>query len=257
MLEGRVPQTQIVDLAITALRSEADALLAERVLAYLRTAYWRFLSESERRERAAQIEATLWDLVQEAATPSDKATYFNTFRSIALTDPALERLREIWAEEAGIPGLTLSESDYTRLALELAVREVQEQAERIENPDRNERFEFVRPTLSANPLVRERFFQSLSDAANREHEPWVLEGLSYLHHPLRAPSSERYILPSLELLEEIQATGDIFFPKRWLDTARPAPPRWFAGSWRNARTIRRDSRERSCSRPMDCIEPLR
>jgi aminopeptidase N len=224
MLEGRVPQTQIVDLAITALRSEADALLAERVLAYLRTAYWRFLSESERRERAAQIEATLWDLVQEAATPSDKATYFNTFRSIALTDPALERLREIWAEEAGIPGLTLSESDYTRLALELAVREVQdwdqileEQAERIENPDRKERFEFVRPALSANPLVRERFFQSLSDAANREHEPWVLEGLSYLHHPLRAPSSERYILPSLELLEEIQATGDIFFPKRWLD----------------------------------------
>ena len=29
--------------------------------------------------------------------------------------------------------------------------------------------------------------------------------------------SEQYILQSLELLEEIQATGDIFFPKRWLD----------------------------------------
>ena len=38
-----------------------------------------------------------------------------------------------------------------------------------------------------------------------------------LQHPLRLPDSERYILPSLELLEEIQVTGDIFFPKRWLD----------------------------------------
>ena len=53
--------------------------------------------------------------------------------------------------------------------------------------------------------------------ANRRHEPWVLEGLRYLHHPLRAAASEKYIEPSLLLLREIQRTGDIFFPKRWMD----------------------------------------
>ncbi|MBI2535408.1 MAG: aminopeptidase, partial [Gemmatimonadetes bacterium] len=52
---------------------------------------------------------------------------------------------------------------------------------------------------------------------NREHEPWVLEALAYLHHPLRARQAARYILPSLELLAEIQSTGDIFSPARWLD----------------------------------------
>jgi len=46
----------------------------------------------------------------------------------------------------------------------------------------------------------------------------VLEALANLHHPVRTGVSERYILPSLELLQEIQVTGDIFFPKRWLDT---------------------------------------
>jgi aminopeptidase N len=46
----------------------------------------------------------------------------------------------------------------------------------------------------------------------------VLEGLRYLHHPLRAAASEKYIEPSLLLLKEIQRTGDIFFPKRWMDT---------------------------------------
>ena len=37
-----------------------------------------------------------------------------------------------------------------------------------------------------------------------------------MHHPSRIAHSEQYILPSLELLQEIQVTGDIFFPTRWL-----------------------------------------
>jgi aminopeptidase N len=41
--------------------------------------------------------------------------------------------------------------------------------------------------------------------------------LSYLHHPLRADSAEKYIRPSLDLLIEIQRTGDIFFPTRWMN----------------------------------------
>ena len=46
----------------------------------------------------------------------------------------------------------------------------------------------------------------------------MLDALANLHHPVRTEASERYILPSLGLLQEIQVTGDIFFPKRWLDT---------------------------------------
>ena len=34
--------------------------------------------------------------------------------------------------------------------------------------------------------IRDAFFESLSDVQNRRREPWVLEGLGYLHHPLRA-----------------------------------------------------------------------
>jgi aminopeptidase N len=71
--------------------------------------------------------------------------------------------------------------------------------------------------LSPDLAVRDRFFASLADVNNRRREPWVLEGLGYLHHPLRAPGSEQYIPRSLDLLREIQQTGDIFFPKRWMD----------------------------------------
>jgi aminopeptidase N len=44
------------------------------------------------------------------------------------------------------------------------------------------------------------------------------EALGYLHHPMVAKRSEKYILPSLEMLEEIKSTGDIFFPGNWIRT---------------------------------------
>ena len=85
------------------------------------------------------------------------------------------------------------------------------------NPDRKDRFEFVIPSVSDREDIRDAWFKKLSDVQNRRREPWVVEGLRYLNHPLRAAGSEKYIRPSLDLLREIQQTGDIFFPKNWMD----------------------------------------
>jgi aminopeptidase N len=119
--------------------------------------------------------------------------------------------------------MKFSVEDYTSMATTLAIlgegdaEEILErQLERIDNPDRKARFEFVRPALSADPAVREVFFESLSDPENRRREPWVLAALGYLHHPTRTRHSQRFVIPSLEMVEEIQRTGDIFFPQRWL-----------------------------------------
>jgi aminopeptidase N len=224
LLEARAEPREVLDLAAAALRSETDELLVQRVLGYLESAYWQFLSHEERARRAPELENLLWALMEGSPSPMRKAAYFDAFRSIAMSDSAVWRLQRLWRGEQEIEGLDLSESDFIRLSQALAVREVpdwerilEEQAQRIENPDRSQRFEFVRPALSADPSVRDRFFTGLKLLENREHEPWVLEALNYLHHPLRASESEKYIQPSLELLQELQATGDIFFPKNWLD----------------------------------------
>jgi aminopeptidase N len=83
------------------------------------------------------------------------------------------------------------------------------------NPDRKARFEFVMPALAASQQTRDAFFAGLADVRNRRREPWVIEGLNYLNHPLRAASSEKYLQPALEMLPEIQRTGDVFFPRNW------------------------------------------
>ena len=149
---------------------------------------------------------------------------FGALRDVARTPATVAWLERVWNGDERIAGLTLAEPDYIRLAEELAVRGVpnaasilDRQIARTRNPDRKAQLVFVRPALSADPAERDHWFASLADVANRRHEPWVLEGLRYLHHPLRAAASEKYIGPSLVLLREIQRTGDIFFPKRWMD----------------------------------------
>ncbi|MDH4064704.1 MAG: aminopeptidase, partial [Acidobacteriota bacterium] len=183
-----------------------------------------FLPATDRASRAPVLEALLRQGLDRADTPSQKSAWFGAIRNLALTSETVEWLRRVWAKTETVAGLPLAEADYINLALELAVREVDgwkailsEQLVRIENPDRKDRFRFVMPALSADPAERDRWFRSLTDAANRRREPWVLEGLNYLHHPLRARASAGYVAPSLEMLREIQKTGDIFFPKRWLD----------------------------------------
>ncbi len=223
-LDNQPPRFWFVSRAIDGLRRETDEQNLQRVLSYIRQGYWKFLSAKERASLAPRLEQTLKTGLASAPTPSLKSAWFSTLRDVAITEDSLAFLERVWQKVEDVPGLTLAEPDYITLALELAVRErprwreiLEQQLARIENPDRKARFAFVRPALSPDPSVRDAFFESLKEAANRQREPWVLEGLAYLHHPLRAASSEKYIPASLVLLREIQRTGDIFFPKRWMD----------------------------------------
>jgi aminopeptidase N len=224
LLERRIPPASLLDLALRSLPAEDDELNVQRILAYMESTFWRFTDASGRSARASGIERVLRDGMDRAATSSLKGAWFRSLARVATTPATVAWLEQVWRMEVEVPGLVLSEPDYTSLAQELAVRELpaapailDAQLARITNPDRKARFAFVRPALSADAGTRDAFFTSLADPATRRHEAWVLEALEFLHHPLRAARSERYVRPSLDLLVDIQQTGDIFFPKRWMD----------------------------------------
>jgi aminopeptidase N len=183
-----------------------------------------FLSESERTAAAPRVEHALRTGMNESAGRSLKAAYFNAFRRIATTAEGVAYLEQIWRKQVTIPGLTFAEDDFITMAQQLAVREVKsagtilaQQLKQIENPDRRARFVFIMPALSADQATRDRFFSTLEQVDNRRHEPWVIDAVGYLNHPLRARHAQGYIPPGLALLREIQQTGDIFFPLRWTD----------------------------------------
>jgi aminopeptidase N len=225
MLEHRISAPAFIDSAVRALPHESDEQNTQRVLSYVDSAFWRFLPSEARTARSAALESMLRAGIGRASTTSQKAAWFNTFRDVVLTREGLAWLERVWRREETIPGLPFAEPDEITMAEELAVREVpgwqqilQQQLERTQNPDRKARFAFVMPALSADPAVREQAFDRFRDVQNRRREPWVTESLQYLNHPLRSPDSRQYIRPALEMLQDIQRTGDIFFPTRWMES---------------------------------------
>jgi aminopeptidase N len=223
MLAGEIAPAALLESLMTAVAVEREQLLTARYLGTISSVFWRFLTPPARADIAPRLEQLLWRGLNDAADASTKASWFAALRDVALTSESVARLHAVWARTDSIPGLPLAERDYTALAHELALREVPQwreilaqQLERIDNPDRRARFAFIMPALSAQPAVRDSFFHSLADVRNRSHEPWVLDGLAAINHPLRAVRAQRYIRPALELLPEIQRTGDIFFPRGWV-----------------------------------------
>jgi aminopeptidase N len=224
MLDGRVAPGVFADTCLRALPGERDELLTQRVLGYLAQTYWKFLPATERDSRVSRVEQVLRDGLERASTTSLKAAWFSTFRDLALTAEGIGWLERVWRKEETVPGLTFSEADDIEMAQELVLRGVaswrevlEQQLARIKNPDRKARFAFVSPALSPDVTARDGFVARLADPANRRREPWVLEGLRYVHHALRQAEARKHVVPTLEMLPEIQRTGDIFFPKRWTD----------------------------------------
>ena len=202
---------------------ETDELNVQRILSYLPHAFWIITADDQRRSCAPGVERALRAGLASSVSPSLKGAYLAALQAVALTAESVDWLLRVWQGDEVVSGLTLAEGDFISLGLALAVRDeaasrsiLDRQIARTTNPDRRTRLAFVAPALSPDPAVRDRFFASLADVGNRRHEPWVLDGMRQLHHPLRAASAIRYIEPALGLLQQIQQTGDLFFPMQWL-----------------------------------------
>jgi aminopeptidase N len=224
LLDHRLEPADFLRLLQRVLPKEPDEQNAQLLLGHLSSAYWEFLNQPQRLAAAGQLEGMLREGLKRASTTSQKSAWFSTFRSIVQTQSGVEWLARLWRREEKIDGLPLAEQDEIALAAALALREapgsaeiLQRQLERTKDADRRARLAFVMPALSADASVRAQAFDRFRDVSNRRREPWVLESLTYLHHPLRQESSKPFVKPSLEMLQEIQQTGDIFFPKRWMD----------------------------------------
>lgn len=225
LLAERLAPGLFLKTALDSLAIEQNQLVVSQILSYTQTVYWNYISNSERKRLIPEIEKLLWAQVMSERSRSGRSSFYSAYRGLASTDEGLDRLQRLWSGEEQVAGLPLSELDQIRLASELAIKDIanaedilSQQQRRIKNPDRLTRFKFLRDSLSANAAVRAAFFESLKLESNRDREAWVIAGLNNIHHPLRAQQSVKLIEPALRMIGDIQATGDIFFPERWLSS---------------------------------------
>lgn len=223
LLEGTIAGEAFVASLVRALPRESEELVQLQVLGLLRQSFWRFIPPATRNALAPAIEEALWAGLARAETAGHKGAFWGAVQDVTVTPAGLARLERIWRGDEAVPGLPLTETQYVALAEALAVREVANaeaildaQEARITNPDRLARLRFLRPALSARPARRDSLFASFARVVERRRESWVLDAMAAMHHPLRAEQMRHQVRPALDLVEEIQQTGDIFFPLRWL-----------------------------------------
>ena len=223
LIHKKITGEDFISYLLISLEKEKESLNRQLLLSQLNQVFWSFLSDEQRSIYTPKIEKLLWELMNENTSVSAKAAYFSSYRDLALSQEATQTLYDIWSGKNKISGLPVSEQQMIDLAATLALLLPQQAGEIIDsqlmktlNPDRKKRLKYLQPFLSADIRVRDTAFESLFETENRGVEPWVVDAVRYLNHPLRAKESTHYITPSLELLEEIQKTGDIFFPRQFI-----------------------------------------
>ena len=188
MLHGNVPAERMTECLDTLLSTEKEPLIASAALGYLDDLWHR---------QPARTETLLHDLARNPSVPGQiRLSAFRKlvhFHADAGTDG---ELFSIWRHQAPYPGLVITAEDYTTMAFELAIRRPQDletlrnvQRARIDNPDRQARFDFVFPSVHPDQAVRDSVFQALLQAENRHTDPiqcqntagspkWALHGVS-------------------------------------------------------------------------------
>jgi aminopeptidase N len=222
--DGGAPVNYLTTL-YALISNEKNPLLIDYLLGNLHSTWWSFFNRQQRAIWQVKMEELLWRLMKHTDDKGIKTSYFRAFKNIAVTTDGLKKLQSLWDGTLVVDGLVLAEDDKISLSYEIALKGfsdptviLEKQVALTKNPDRRQRMQFVLPALSNREEIRDAFFNSLKKPENREKEAWVLDALAYLHHPLRQERALKYLRPSLELLQEIQLTGDIFFPTRWTNT---------------------------------------
>lgn len=213
----------------SVLESESNIIVYSRALSYLSSSlfnpYYLQTESILHRIIFSPLEnyKSTTDKSKSTLDKSKKSMAFKGFLNVATSENAMNELYKIWEHPLEFKEVSLGERDLMRLSYELAlffpekanyIKETQ--LHRMTSKGRREEFNFIFPSVYSTIAIRDSVFNSLLLSSNREVEPWAAASLSYLNHRTRQNESRHYIYPALEIIEEIQSTGDIFFPANWL-----------------------------------------
>ncbi len=222
LYEGKLNILDYLNLLIHQLPQEHNSVIFERMISDLESCFIYQATPQQQSAIQDEMEDVLWK--EYAVRKNQQTALINSIMRLSQTENSLIRLETCLNNPSHNTDIKLSADQQIDLAYQLALKlpkkaiEILDHEEKcISNPDKKAQFRFVRKSLTPQKAERDRFFQSLLQEKNREHEPWVDQAMAFLNHPSRQDEALEYIRPALDKLQEIQRTGDIFFPKSWLD----------------------------------------
>ena len=198
------------------LKKERNPLVATALCTHMH----QFAVDQEPRLRQ-RLEGFMLDIVRATHVPSCHQNMLRLLAADATSAEVLDYLYNAWKQQNDP---LLNERDYINMSYHLAIMRPAEwqdiigtQRARLKNKDVIAEYDYV--SRACNPSLKEQrsLFRSLLLRDNRAVEPWAQNLLRLLSCQAREPLNNEFITPGLEVLEEIQRTGDIFFPANWVN----------------------------------------
>lgn len=205
---------------------ETNPMIYSTMINYISSIYNTYFKDFAPKDVVKRVENIyddrLWSEYRTNKSLGCRVVAFKSLASNLLTEETRNRVYDIW-EKAEVEGITLGIDTYMSISYNLALKFplkaeyiLKAQLERITNTDLQAQYRFISQSVVADSTARDKFFFSLLEEENRGVESWVQTSLSYLMAKREGDNSRvKYILPALNELEEIQQTGDIFFPQGW------------------------------------------
>ena len=214
-LMGNVSAQSLLDTFINFLDHEHNELVASTLCSDLITLCSHI--DGSHREQAEQ---RLLDMASSHSLQSVRQMLLRQLAVMAISPIVVDQLYGIWSQQGSS---LLNNRDYSRMAYHLAImcpdrwqQILATQRGRLTTVDEENEFDFISRACDPDQQVQQRLFDELLLAENRRVEPWARTMLTLLNDPTREPVSNRYLVPGLDALEDVQRTGDIFFPGYWL-----------------------------------------
>lgn len=212
-LQNHLSADYLVRTMLQATTAERNPLIATTLVGYAASALPCVAEPGESEQR-------LWTL---ARIHPLRDVRTSSLRSLSVTAKSPAVLDSVYAEwqRGGNPLLT--QADWMRAAYHLAQYLPEKRTEilatqraRLTTDDERAEFDYVSRGCDTTPAVQDSLFASLLRAENRRVEPWAASLLSLLNDPVCEPQNNRFLVPALDALEDVQRTGAIFFPGDWL-----------------------------------------
>ena len=214
---GTIKATELMNMLLEFLSHEKNELIASTTCTFINNLISRLDSEPR-----AETEQQLFEMMQTHSLSSVRQTLLRQLSLKANSPNVVDKLYDIWEKHSAS---FLNNRDYMRMAYHLAIMLPERwqdilavQHDRLTTDDERREFDFVSRACNPDSQVQQQLFNELLEVENRRVEPWARTMLALLNDPVREPWSNRYLEPGLDELEEIQRTGDIFFPGYWLSS---------------------------------------
>ena len=215
-LMGRIPASYFGEL-YRMMMKERNPLIIKTTVDHM----FKIAFDSKPSERNT-LEQCMTDLLTENRSADCRQAVIRKLGANATSPEVLAQLYTLWNEQRDP---LFDEHDYMEMAYRLAITHpgqwqeiLSRQRQRLKTDLLRQELDFVGRACNPDGTAQRNLYNALLKAKPRQHEPWALHALSLLCADIREQGSNAYIASSLNSLDYLQQTSDIFFTGNWLTT---------------------------------------